>query len=130
MTQSEQLSEEYIQNCFHNYLRSSLTQAKVERLLDAEVLRGAEGDLMITGMHQLRSLLKVLTSLSRSCFMSLLCSPPLYNIATIGSPPTTLEEFNSNRSLSHQLSPDLCLVPPRLVRDSSGHPIPYSRAPA
>jgi len=45
----EQLSEEYIQNSFHSYLKSSLTQAKLERLLDADVLSSAEGDLMITG---------------------------------------------------------------------------------
>ncbi|KII85273.1 hypothetical protein PLICRDRAFT_338037 [Plicaturopsis crispa FD-325 SS-3] len=34
---------------FHRYLKSSLTQAKAERLIDAEVLGSAEGDLMITG---------------------------------------------------------------------------------
>ncbi|KAF9037651.1 hypothetical protein BJ165DRAFT_1532303 [Panaeolus papilionaceus] len=43
------LSEEFIQDSFHSYLKSSLAQAKVERLLDADVLASAEGDLMITG---------------------------------------------------------------------------------
>ncbi|EMD31494.1 hypothetical protein CERSUDRAFT_119714 [Gelatoporia subvermispora B] len=43
------LSEEYVQECFHSYLKSSLTQAKVEGLLGADVLSSAEGDLMITG---------------------------------------------------------------------------------
>lgn len=43
------LSEEYVQDCFHSYLKSALTQAKAERLLDTEVLSSAEGDLMITG---------------------------------------------------------------------------------
>ncbi|KAF9259397.1 hypothetical protein L218DRAFT_666775 [Marasmius fiardii PR-910] len=43
------LSEEYIQDCFHSYLKSSLIQAKAERLLDADMLSSAEGDLMITG---------------------------------------------------------------------------------
>ncbi|KAI0337274.1 hypothetical protein BDW22DRAFT_1364360 [Trametopsis cervina] len=43
------LSEEYVQDCFHSYLKSALTQAKAERLLDPEVLSSAEGDLMITG---------------------------------------------------------------------------------
>lgn len=43
------LSEEYVQDCFHSYLKSSLTQAKAERLLDIDVLASAEGDLMITG---------------------------------------------------------------------------------
>lgn len=45
------LSEEYVQNCFHSYLKSALTQAKAERLLDTEVLSSAEGDLMITGEY-------------------------------------------------------------------------------
>lgn len=44
------LSEEYVQNCFHSYLKSALTQAKVERLLDTETLSSAEADLMITGV--------------------------------------------------------------------------------
>ena len=43
------LSEKLIQDSFHSYLKSSLTQAKTERLLDADVLSSAEGDLMITG---------------------------------------------------------------------------------
>ena len=46
---ADRFSEEYIQNSFHSYLKSSLTQAKAERLLGADVLSSAEGDLMITG---------------------------------------------------------------------------------
>ncbi|KAF8224523.1 hypothetical protein L208DRAFT_1425786 [Tricholoma matsutake] len=46
---NNQLSEQIIQDSFHSYLKSSLTQAKAERLLDADVLSSAEGDLMITG---------------------------------------------------------------------------------
>ncbi|KAF9493116.1 hypothetical protein BDN71DRAFT_1395574 [Pleurotus eryngii] len=49
MTANEQLSENFIQDSFHSYLKSSLTQAKLEKLLDADVLSSAEGDLMITG---------------------------------------------------------------------------------
>lgn len=49
------LSESYIQDCFHSYLKSSLTQAKAERLLDTETLSSAEGDLMITGTLLLTS---------------------------------------------------------------------------
>lgn len=45
------LSEEFVQDCFHSYLKSSLTQAKVEQLVDTELLSSAEGDLMITGKH-------------------------------------------------------------------------------
>lgn len=43
------LDESYVQDAFHSYLKSSLAQAKVERLLDVELLSSAEGDLMITG---------------------------------------------------------------------------------
>ncbi|KAH9992230.1 hypothetical protein BJV74DRAFT_918948 [Russula compacta] len=43
------LDEAYVQDAFHSYLKSSLAQAKAERLLDVEILSGAEGDLMITG---------------------------------------------------------------------------------
>ncbi|KAK7448527.1 hypothetical protein VKT23_013790 [Stygiomarasmius scandens] len=43
------LTEDYIQDAFHSYLKSSLTQARIERLLDTDVLSSAEGDLMITG---------------------------------------------------------------------------------
>ena len=50
------LSEEFVQNCFHSYLKSALTQAKAERLLDTDVLSSAEGDLMITGEYQFDTL--------------------------------------------------------------------------
>ncbi|KAH9054968.1 hypothetical protein EDB87DRAFT_1688611 [Lactarius vividus] len=43
------LDEQYVQDAFHSYLKSSLAQARAERLLDIEVLSSAEGDLMITG---------------------------------------------------------------------------------
>ncbi|KAI0635500.1 hypothetical protein C8Q77DRAFT_1052302 [Trametes polyzona] len=43
------LPEEYIQECFHSYLKSSLAHAKVEGLLDPDTLSSAEADLMITG---------------------------------------------------------------------------------
>lgn len=46
---SPYLSEEQVQDAFHSYLKSSLTQAKVEGLLPPNVLSSAEGDLMVTG---------------------------------------------------------------------------------
>ena len=46
---NSQLLEQVVQDSFHSYLKSSLTQAKAERLLDADVLSSAEGDLMVTG---------------------------------------------------------------------------------
>lgn len=44
------LLEEYVQDSFHSYLKSSLAQAKAEHLLDVDMLSSAEGDLMITGV--------------------------------------------------------------------------------
>ncbi|KAF8647482.1 hypothetical protein AX16_006687 [Volvariella volvacea WC 439] len=46
---SQKLSEQLVQDGFHSYLKSSLTQAKLEKLLDADMLSSAESDLMITG---------------------------------------------------------------------------------
>ncbi|KAL4249325.1 hypothetical protein ABKN59_007033 [Abortiporus biennis] len=46
---NDTLSEKFVQDCFHSYLKSSLTQAKAEKLLDTDVLSSAEADLMITG---------------------------------------------------------------------------------
>ncbi|KAF7294784.1 hypothetical protein MIND_01016100 [Mycena indigotica] len=46
---SSALSESYVSDAFHRYLKSSLSQAKAEHLLDPDILAGAEGDLMITG---------------------------------------------------------------------------------
>ena len=46
---ADRFTEEYIQNSFHSYLKSSLTQAKAEKLLGADILSSAEADLMITG---------------------------------------------------------------------------------
>ncbi|KAI9061230.1 hypothetical protein FKP32DRAFT_1576890 [Trametes sanguinea] len=43
------LSEEFVQECFHSYLKSSLSHAKAEGLLDPDTLSSAEADLMITG---------------------------------------------------------------------------------
>ncbi|KAI0749214.1 hypothetical protein C8Q80DRAFT_1160677 [Daedaleopsis nitida] len=43
------LPEELVQACFHSYLKSSLTHAKAEGLLDEDTLASAEADLMITG---------------------------------------------------------------------------------
>ncbi|KAF7304967.1 hypothetical protein MKEN_01211400 [Mycena kentingensis (nom. inval.)] len=46
---SSALSEAFVSDAFHKFLKTSLSQAKAERLLDVEVLASAEGDLMITG---------------------------------------------------------------------------------
>jgi hypothetical protein len=46
----DRLDEQYVQDAFHSFLKSSLAQARVERLLDVSILSSAEGDLMITGV--------------------------------------------------------------------------------
>ena len=48
-TMTERLSEEQVSDAFHGYLKSSLSHAKAERLLDTQMLSSAEADLMITG---------------------------------------------------------------------------------
>jgi hypothetical protein len=47
--QEGRLGEQYVQDAFHSFLKTSLAQAKAERLLDVKVLSSAEADLMITG---------------------------------------------------------------------------------
>jgi hypothetical protein len=87
MANSSQLSEQYVQDSFHSYLRSSLTQAKAERLLDAELLSSAESDLMITGVSNfndrtIRSLDQL--SGSRSCSLSIFRCSEIDNQPAIG----------------------------------------------
>ena len=48
------LDEQYVQDAFHSFLKSSLAQAKAERLLDVSVLSSAEADLMITGSYHVQ----------------------------------------------------------------------------
>ncbi|KAB5590325.1 hypothetical protein CTheo_6240 [Ceratobasidium theobromae] len=49
MDDNQVLSEEQVMNGFHAFLVSALRHAKVERLLDDELLASAEADLMICG---------------------------------------------------------------------------------
>ncbi|KAJ1307152.1 hypothetical protein OPQ81_001269 [Rhizoctonia solani] len=49
MDDNQQLSEEQVINGFHAFLVSALRHAKVERLLDDQLLASAEADLMICG---------------------------------------------------------------------------------
>ncbi|KAH9170071.1 hypothetical protein EDB89DRAFT_2114921 [Lactarius sanguifluus] len=51
------LDEQYVQDAFHSYLKSSLAQAS----LDIEVLSSAEGDLMITDVSHSHSLVSSFT---------------------------------------------------------------------
>jgi len=47
--EKRRLDEQYVQDAFHAFLKSSLARAKAERLLDVNALSTAEGDLIITG---------------------------------------------------------------------------------
>ncbi|CAE6476905.1 unnamed protein product [Rhizoctonia solani] len=49
MDDNQRLNEEQVMNGFHAFLISALRHAKVERLLDDELLASAEADLMICG---------------------------------------------------------------------------------
>ncbi|THH27320.1 hypothetical protein EUX98_g6863 [Antrodiella citrinella] len=81
------LSEEYVQDCFHSYLKSSLTQAKAERLLDIDVLASAEGDLMITGP----ALCLYFAALRSTTYPP---SVPLPRLSKSGTAPTDLSLSN------------------------------------
>lgn len=82
---SSQLSEQYIQDCFHSYLKSSLTQAKAERLLDVDVLASAEGDLMITGAFHGHQDLRFKLEFPRTCALFIFCRFAKYNEPTLSS---------------------------------------------
>jgi hypothetical protein len=102
------LSEEYVQEAFHRYLKSSLTQAKAERLLDEDLLSSAEGDLMITGasFHIIPSVLNIYLQFSYSTPGPALCfyfaalrsttNPPSVPLPrnTKGEPPRELSAEN------------------------------------
>ena len=94
------LSEQYIQDSFHSYLKSSLTQAKTERLLDVDVLSSAEGDLMITGKTKPKHRYHLSLTLSFNSgpalclyFAALRCTthPPSVPLPRSKSSPTPME---------------------------------------
>jgi hypothetical protein len=122
------LSEAYIQDCFHSYLRSSLAQAKAERLLDVDVLASAEADLMITGTSCASLDCASYTDCqSRSCIMSLLCCNPLYDQPTICSTPSSRQAPTTSRALIYELPSDLLAHPPSLGPNCLTHPNPITR---
>jgi hypothetical protein len=43
------LDEQFVQEAFHSYLKSSLAQAKTKGIIDADLLSSAEADIMIAG---------------------------------------------------------------------------------
>ena len=89
------LDEQYVQDAFHTYLKSSLAQAKVERLLDVELLSSAEGDLMITGTHHAFSdpSSRHSQSRTRSRTMPLLRSSTLHDQPALCAPPAHHWQF-------------------------------------
>ena len=88
------LDEQYVQDAFHTFLKSSLAQAKAERLLDVKVLSSAEEDLMITGASFLYpnvQNLRLMTHwmVTRARIMSLFRSTTLHHRSSFSpsSPP-------------------------------------------
>jgi hypothetical protein len=94
------IHEDYVQNAFHSYLKSSLAQAKAERLVDVQMLSSAEGDLMVTGksLYNLNHRNPpISTCIARSTDLnvgttrpgsvSLLCCTSLYDEPTLGPTP-------------------------------------------
>ena len=73
------LDEQYVQDAFHSYLKSSLAQAKAERLLDVDVLSSAEGDLMITGVSHPRSHLSLFIPRTRTRAVPFLRSAAMHD---------------------------------------------------
>ena len=90
------LDEQYVQDAFHTYLKSSLAQAKVERLLDVELLSSAEGDLMITGTHHAFSdpSSRHSQSRTRARIMPLLRSSTLHDQPALCAPPAHHWQFH------------------------------------
>ena len=101
------LDESYVQDAFHSYLKSSLTQAKVERLLDVEVLSSAEGDLMITGPSKPFSFVRMSRLMIRSGPALCLYFAALRSTTSPPSVPLPRREKSSPR---HDLSLDSCPV--------------------
>ena len=101
------LDESYVQDAFHSYLKSSLTQAKVERLLDVEILSSAEGDLMITGPSKPLSFVRMPRLMIRSGPALCLYFAALRSTTSPPSVPLPRREKSSPR---HDLSLDSCPV--------------------
>ena len=98
------LSEEYVQNCFHSYLKSALTQAKAERLLDTDVLSSAEGDLMITGECQCltarASRLTSIQDLHYACTLPRCALPPTHHVCLCHVHPSRLHHQQTSRQIT------------------------------
>jgi hypothetical protein len=116
------LSEGFVQDCFHSYLKSSLTQAKVERLVNAELLSSAEAYLMITGTFiHVRRIVALNGSMlsTRSCTVLVFCSSKMHDQPAI-CPSSKAEQGQpsryGNRAIRDQLSYHLPLLPTGLGR--------------
>jgi len=124
---SSQLSEQYVQDSFHSYLKSSLTQAKAERLLDVDVLASAEADLMITGALFPRSChqnLFIELELSRTRAMSVFCSFAMHDKPTLSSTSDIFEinVFSTDGAFIRKLSTAFRFLSPCMGKRRSLHP--------
>jgi hypothetical protein len=49
---NNRLSEQFVQDAFHTFLKSSLAQAKTKGIINADLLSSAEADIMIAGINE------------------------------------------------------------------------------
>jgi hypothetical protein len=87
--EQSRLDEQYVQDAFHRFLKTSLAQAKAERLLDVKVLSSAEADLMITGVsadspQRSKRTVRDPPIVTRARTMSLFCSTTLHHRSSFG----------------------------------------------
>jgi hypothetical protein len=106
------LDEQYVQDAFHSYLKSSLAQAKAERLLDAELLSSAEGDLMIAGTPHPIYRLILLISLQGPHSVS------------------SLPHYAARQTLPLYRSPDTLTIPPQRPPHDKCSPSPTAHPPS
>ncbi|TFY53275.1 hypothetical protein EVG20_g10189 [Dentipellis fragilis] len=135
------LTEDFIQNAFHSYLKSSLTQAKAERLLDVDMLSSAEGDLMITGpaLCLYFAALRCTTNPPSVPLPRLSKTSPALDLSTDNCPgpflpflelwAQTVPDIQSlTPELQHDLARAICSLPPaRSGTFTEPHPTPRSR---
>lgn len=129
------LDEHYVQDAFHSYLKSSLAQARAERLLDVNMLSSAEGDLMITGTPPLAPKCSKIT-IHDPPIVTRTRIVPLFRCTTLNHPPTFSPSSPRPRQsqgyeppLPHQLPPSLHPLSQTLVFLRPHDPATRTRTP-
>ncbi len=131
MSTTERLSEEQVADAFHSYLKSSLAQAKAERLLDTELLSSAEADIMIAGAYWFSFEHTTIDNCcNRSSIMLVLCCSPIYDDAALRSFTTDVQISATARSITRKLPSSIHLLPTDLVAQRRPDPASDPGAPA